>query len=56
MTGQFIRVDANFVNFSATYDAHYLALPQRFQADFYTGDKRLFNAVNSTLTWIHLVE
>ncbi|MDJ0736896.1 MAG: type II toxin-antitoxin system VapC family toxin [Nostocaceae cyanobacterium] len=43
-------------NFSATYDAHYLALAQRYQADFYTGDKRLFNAVCSTLSWIHLVE
>ncbi|AFY31078.1 type II toxin-antitoxin system VapC family toxin [Calothrix sp. PCC 7507] len=43
-------------NLSAAYDAHYLALAQRFQADFYTGDKRLFNAVHSALPWIHLVE
>jgi len=40
----------------AAYDAHYLALSQRFQADFHTGDKRLFNAVHSTLAWINLVE
>ncbi len=43
-------------NLPAAYDAHYLALAQRFQADFYTGDKRLFNKVHSTLSWIHLVE
>jgi predicted nucleic acid-binding protein len=43
-------------NLSATYDAHYLALAQRFQASFYTGDKRLFNKVHSALPWIHLVE
>jgi predicted nucleic acid-binding protein len=43
-------------NLPATYDAHYLALAQRFQADFYTGDKRLFNKVHSFLLWIHLVE
>ncbi len=30
-------------NLSAAYDAHYLALAQRFQASFYTADKRLFN-------------
>ena len=43
-------------NLPAAYDSHYLALAQRFQADFYTGDKRLFNTVRSTLPWIHLVE
>ena len=42
-------------NLPATYDDHYLALAQRFQADFYTGDKRLFNTVSSTLSWIYLV-
>ncbi|MEA5565470.1 type II toxin-antitoxin system VapC family toxin [Anabaena sp. UHCC 0399] len=42
-------------NLSATYDAHYLALSQRFQADFYTGDKRLFNTVSSAFDWVHLV-
>lgn len=43
-------------NLPAAYDAHYLALAQRFQANFYTGDKRLFNVVSSALPWIHLVE
>lgn len=28
-------------NLPATYDSHYLALAERFNADFYTADKRL---------------
>ncbi|BAY15817.1 hypothetical protein NIES21_16360 [Anabaenopsis circularis NIES-21] len=47
---------AQQLNLSATYDAHYLALAQRFQANFYTGDKRLFNQVHSVLPWVNLVE
>lgn len=47
---------AQQLNLSAAYDAHYLALAQKFQADFYTGDKRLFNKVHPTFTWIHLVQ
>ncbi len=43
-------------NLPAAYDAHYLALAQRFQAVLYTGDKRLFNKVHPTFTWIHLVQ
>jgi predicted nucleic acid-binding protein len=43
-------------NLSAAYDAHYLALAQRFQAVLYTGDKRLFNTVHSTFSGIYLVE
>ena len=43
-------------NLPAAYDAHYLALAQRFQAVLYTGDKCLFNTVHPTLPWIHLVE
>ncbi len=43
-------------NLSAAYDAHYLALAQRFQAVLYTGDKRLFNTVHPSFTWIHLVQ
>ncbi|MDJ0713807.1 MAG: type II toxin-antitoxin system VapC family toxin [Prochloraceae cyanobacterium] len=46
---------AQKLNLSAAYDTHYLALAQKFQADFYTGDKRLFNKVHPTFTWIHLV-
>jgi predicted nucleic acid-binding protein len=39
----------------ATYDAHYLALSEKFKAQFYTSDKKLFNSVKDTLSWIHLV-
>lgn len=52
---QAIEIARQF-NLSATYDAHYLALSQRFNADFYTGDKRLFNNIKSVLGWVHLVE
>ncbi len=38
----------------AAYDAHYLALAQDFAAEFYTADKRLFNAVNSIYSWVKL--
>jgi predicted nucleic acid-binding protein len=46
---------AKTLNLSAAYDAHYLALSERFNAEFYTSDKRLFNSVKDTLTWVHLV-
>jgi predicted nucleic acid-binding protein len=39
----------------ATYDAHYLALADRMGIDFYTGDRRLWNAVHHQLPWVHLV-
>jgi predicted nucleic acid-binding protein len=38
----------------ATYDAHYLALAEQIEADFYTADRQLFNAVHTTLPWVHL--
>lgn len=47
---------AKTLNLSATYDAHYLALSERFNAEFYTSDKRLFNSVKDTLSWIYLVK
>ena len=46
---------AKNLNLRAAYDAHYLALAERFDAKFYTSDKRLFNSVKDTITWIHLV-
>ncbi|HET8522412.1 MAG TPA: type II toxin-antitoxin system VapC family toxin [Thermomicrobiales bacterium] len=39
----------------ATYDAHYLALADKLGIDFYTGDRRLWNAVHHQLPWVHLV-
>ncbi|MCX7853806.1 MAG: type II toxin-antitoxin system VapC family toxin [Anaerolineae bacterium] len=43
-------------NLKATYDAHYLALAQRLNADLWTADSRLVRAVQSAWPWIHLVE
>jgi predicted nucleic acid-binding protein len=42
-------------NLPASYDAHYLALAERLEIEFWTGDRRLFNAVRSHLPWVHLV-
>jgi predicted nucleic acid-binding protein len=50
-------------NLPAAYDAHYLALAERLETEFWTGDRlcrleenrRLFNTVRSRLTWVHLV-
>ncbi len=39
----------------AAYDAHYLAVAQRFGAAFWTTDRRLVDAVQSALSWVHLV-
>jgi predicted nucleic acid-binding protein len=46
---------AQELNLSATYDAHYLALSEQLSAEFWTCDRRLFNTVQATLSWIHLV-
>ncbi|MDJ0728386.1 MAG: type II toxin-antitoxin system VapC family toxin [Crocosphaera sp.] len=47
---------ANLYNLSATYDAHYLALAQRLEVEFWTADKRLFNAVSQFLSWVKLIK
>lgn len=47
---------ASLYNLSATYDAHYLALAQRLQVELWTADKRLFNAVSQSLSWVILIE
>lgn len=36
----------------SVYDAAYLALAQTEGVAFYTGDKRLFNAISRMLTWV----
>jgi predicted nucleic acid-binding protein len=46
---------AQQLNLPATYDAHYLALSERLSAEFWTCDRRLFNAVQSQLHWVHLM-
>lgn len=40
----------------ATYDAHYLALAQRFTAEFWTSDRRLSRAVRRKLSWVNLLD
>jgi predicted nucleic acid-binding protein len=39
----------------ATYEAHYLALAERFGVEFCTTDRRLFNTVSASLPWVRLV-
>ncbi|NOZ06347.1 MAG: type II toxin-antitoxin system VapC family toxin [Chloroflexi bacterium] len=40
----------------AAYDAHYLVVASRRQAEFWTADRRLAKKVQSELPWVHLVE
>ena len=40
----------------AAYDAHYLALAEHLEAEFWTTDRRLTVKVQSSLPWVHLVE
>jgi predicted nucleic acid-binding protein len=46
---------ANLFRLPATYDAHYLALANRFNVELWTADRRLFNAVSPDLPWVKLV-
>jgi predicted nucleic acid-binding protein len=46
---------AQEMSLPAAYDAHYLALSERLNADFWTCDRRLFNSVQATFSWVHLV-
>ncbi len=39
----------------AAYDAHYLALSERFGVEFWTTDQRLFSTVSASLPWVRLV-
>jgi predicted nucleic acid-binding protein len=40
----------------AVYDAHYLALAELLEGEFWTADGGLARAVQSSLPWVHLVE
>lgn len=40
---------------AATYDAHYLALADRLNIEFWTSDQRLFNAVSPYLNWVNYI-
>ena len=46
---------ARSLRLPATYDAHYLALAQRLECEFWTADRRLVNSVQATLPWVNLV-
>ncbi|MBD2776122.1 type II toxin-antitoxin system VapC family toxin [Iningainema tapete] len=46
---------ARSLRLPATYDAHYLALAQRLECEFWTADRRLVNSVQATLPWVKLV-
>jgi len=46
---------ANLYSLPATYDAHYLALAQRLQIELWTADKKLFNSVFKSLSWVKLI-
>lgn len=46
---------ARQLSLPATYDAHYLALAERLEAEFWTADRRLVNLVQAALPWVHLV-
>jgi predicted nucleic acid-binding protein len=46
---------AQIYNLPATYDAHYLALAERLDCELWTADRRLFNTVKSSLSWVKLV-
>jgi len=40
----------------AACDAHYLALAELLEGEFWTADGRLARTVRSSLPWVHLVE
>jgi predicted nucleic acid-binding protein len=46
---------ARSLRLSATYDAHYLALAQRLECNFWTADRRLYNSVQAALPWVNFV-
>jgi predicted nucleic acid-binding protein len=42
---------------ASAYDSYYLVLAQALECDFWTADKRLFNALQETrLGWVHWIE
>lgn len=47
---------AQRLHLPATYAAHYLALCERLNADFWTADQRLYNSVHAALPWVYLLQ
>jgi predicted nucleic acid-binding protein len=46
---------ASQFNLAATYDAHYLALAERENCEFWTADERLYNSVRDRFSWVRLM-
>jgi len=42
-------------NLPAIYDAHYLALAEHEQCEFWTANERLYNTVKNRLSWVRLM-
>ncbi len=40
----------------ASYDAHYLALAERYNCEFWTADTRLLRAVGDKLSWVRTLD
>lgn len=47
---------AEKLNRPTAYDTHYLALAERLHCDFWTADRRLYNAAVSALPWVHSLD
>jgi predicted nucleic acid-binding protein len=43
-------------SFAAAYDAHYLALAEWLGGEFWTADRRLAQAVQTDLPWVHVAD
>ncbi|MBX2998216.1 MAG: type II toxin-antitoxin system VapC family toxin [Caldilineaceae bacterium] len=41
---------------AATYDAHYLAVAEKFDAELWTLDRRLYKQMSPLFTWINTVD
>lgn len=50
MHAEALAVSRRF-SLAATYDAHYLALAARVDAELWTADQRLYNSVHKNLPW-----
>lgn len=46
---------AHTYHLPATYDAHYLALAEREQCEFWTADARLYHSVKEQTPWVRLM-
>ena len=47
---------AQNLSLPAAYDAHYLALAKKLDAEFWTADRKLVRAVQSDLPWVQLLD